>query len=316
MFDEHVKNNMGGIGGLLDNLSDDLTKKTGDELSSLMDSVAKSSENGLDSVIESTQEKITDLKNNITIKNTFTALKKVSEIFQKLDKKTGAVIMPALIGLFNLIIGNNKDNDNDDLFSTEETKKNKKVSINTIESEENLELNKNKIKSNDAEKNDNNITMCSKTARKNLAKLIPKKAYLFFNENQISEAIQTYNKYLKNDPSRYLIPRSNANLVEKFYKQNDKIEKYYGDNKTLEKQMKNNKSDVFDVIVKSKSNYGHRAVAFKNKKDNKIYILDPYRKIDNKTTTKPIPFLKYSKNNKINFVVPMKNGVDKKELVA
>lgn len=49
-------------------------------------------------------------------------------------------------------------------------------------------------------------------------------------------------------------------------------------------------SNFADIYTTSKSQYGHRAIAFLNQSDHQRYVLDPY---SNKQKTDPIPLMEY-----------------------
>ena len=65
-----------------------------------------------------------------------------------------------------------------------------------------------------------------------------------------------------------------------------------------------------ELFVRGKTQYDHRAMAFRSSADNQWYILDPYRKMKDPKTGKlrntqdPIPFESYiAAGNKIDFAV-------------
>lgn len=88
-----------------------------------------------------------------------------------------------------------------------------------------------------AEKSENDITLCSRTAQKN--------ARLFGVNLPRGDALNARSGY------------SSQKLL-------NNVSEVPAD------------SNLLDLFMKSGSNYGHRSVAIKNKIDNQWYVLDPY----------------------------------------
>lgn len=88
-----------------------------------------------------------------------------------------------------------------------------------------------------AEKSENDITLCSRTAQKN--------ARLF----------------------GITLPRGDALNARSGYSSTDLLA-------NISETPTN--ANVLDVFMKSSSMYGHRCIAVKNKEDNQWYVLDPY----------------------------------------
>lgn len=135
---------------------------------------------------------------------------------------------------------------------------------------------------------DSNTTMCSYTVRQNFEKF----------------GIRA--------------PRGDAAEVARWYENNptlkNRIAKSEGrGNADIQRVLDGCDYQIADVFVKSTSQYGHRAMAFRSSEDNQWYILDPYRAMidpvthEQRRTTKPIPFVAYS--GQIEFAVPIDSGI-------
>ncbi|MFA5947610.1 MAG: GDSL-type esterase/lipase family protein [Candidatus Gracilibacteria bacterium] len=96
----------------------------------------------------------------------------------------------------------------------------------------------------------------------------------------------------------------NAIDVQRSYNYDNNYQKISGESNTaIEAQLTTSNATVVDLFVESKSQYGHRAVAYFNGKE--WQILDPYTKLaGNQQTKTGISFSEYPK--KIIFAVPLK----------
>ncbi len=133
-------------------------------------------------------------------------------------------------------------------------------------------------------------TLCSTTALINLQKMGCSRLF----------RATTATASLEKDPNALWpgVPAGNAVDVKNFYNKSRHHTKFKGPNPLV--QLNNCKENLADILVKSSSRFGHRAVAFKSENDDCWYILDPYRP---PYDIKPIPFEEY--NGEILFAIPI-----------
>jgi hypothetical protein len=155
------------------------------------------------------------------------------------------------------------------------------------------------LKSEEYEMNkDKTITLCSGTALKNLYKLGCR--HVFSASSAVEDLKKDQNKKFDG------LPSGDAYMVRNFYTMSKFHTKITGglnakENDKLVAPLDASGMRVADVLVDSRSDYNHRASAFKSSVDGHWYVLDPYRQNKNPD---PIRLEQYSGN--IEFVVPMK----------
>ncbi len=262
----------------------------------------KDTKGTLEQLKESTVEgyrKIFDWFKNLFTKN------KVESPTDPNKKGFLATMMGPFVGILNFIdsLGKKKEGNTE---TTTETNPETPAAPETAAQLEQLAQNINltpldhtKLKSEPYEMNkDQTITLCSGTGLKNLYKLGCRHIF------KASEAVED----LKKDQNKKFdgLPSGDAYMVRNFYTMSRYHTKITGglnakENHKLVAPLDASGMRVADVLVDSRSDYNHRASAFKSSVDGHWYVLDPYR---HDRSPDPIRIEEYQGN--IEFVVPMK----------
>ncbi len=169
----------------------------------------------------------------------------------------------------------------------------------------------NTVRSNGVEKDQNGMTLCSLTAKRNIKMLAPGKTFASIRGKPNTQGdIKKIRERAKKGKYRLedVIPTGNADDVQQFYLTARHEDCFFGNAQEKIRKLNLSGKTVCDILTQGGTKFDHRAAGFKGN-DGKWYVLDPYRM---RGSTEPVLYEDYEEKFHVDvlFVVPIDTSGD------